>query len=321
MKTPQTARRKKKMTATPVKTKPRTYVAIILDKSGSMAATKAAAISGFNEQVQQLKEDSKDQEIYCSLVTFNGEVFEHLWNVPADKLAEASPEDYKPLGNTAMRDAMGYTVQKLLDTTDYEDENTAYLIVTISDGQSNSDKHYSPESWGELISSCEATKRWTFTYMGCTREYLMQIARQTGTSPSNMAAWSNTSLGATSRGFENAKFRQKKFFAERLAGQTASANYACDGLSVADYTAAAVEAAPAPVLADLAQAAKLDWPQLSNKLPKYVNCSSPSYHGGSPFGNTVQVKWSHEAQADINIMHGMCGLAAQALNTTPDKKA
>lgn len=302
--------KRKKKTMTTVK-KPRTYVAIILDKSGSMATTKAAAISGFNEVVQQLKEDAKEQEIFCSLVTFNGEVFEHLWNVPADQLQEAAPDDFKPLGSTAMRDAIGYTVQKLLDTTDHEDPNTAYLVKVITDGQTNTDKHYSPEAWRELTQGCEATMKWTFTYMGCTKEYLNEIARATGTSAGNMGMWSNSTRGATARGFENLKCRQKKFFAERLAGQTQSANYASDGLNMADYTEAAVEAAPAPVLADMNAAVKLDVEALRSKMPKYVAQASPSYHGGSLFANTVQVQWSAESEADLNVMHSMqamCGL-------------
>ena len=56
---------------------PKTHVAIVLDKSGSMGDTKDATISGYNEHVQQLKKNAQDgQEILVSLVTFNGEVFE-----------------------------------------------------------------------------------------------------------------------------------------------------------------------------------------------------------------------------------------------------
>lgn len=289
-----------KKKAPAVVSRPRTYVAIILDKSGSMAATKAAAISGFNEQVQQWKEDSKTQDILCSLVTFNGEVFEHLWNVPADQLAEANPDDFKPNGNTAMRDAVGYTVQKLLDTTDHEDPNTAYLIVTISDGQTNMDKHYSWEALKELTVGCESTKKWTFTYMGCSKQYLEELARNTGTQVSNCAAWSNTTGGAAVRGFSNLKARSKKYFAERAAGQTAAACYASDSVGkVADFEQEAVEAAPAPVISDLSKAAKLDWPELSNKLPKYESQASPTYEGGPLFANAVQVRWTGEAQEDF----------------------
>lgn len=279
--------------------KPKTYVAIILDKSGSMAQTKAAAISGFNEQVQQLKEDSKTQEIYCSLVTFNGEVFEHLWNVPADKLAEANADDYQPSGSTAMRDAIGYTVQKLLNTTDHSDPNTAYLIITISDGDTNQDKHYNVSALKELSESCQTTKRWTFTYIGCDERYLREIAQQTSTPISNMAAWSNKTAGGTKRGMSNAAARQKKYFAERGMGQVGSANYACDlNDAVADYEALAVEAAPAPVLVSQDELMKanenLDLKSVLDRGPKYFAQSSMDYNGEALFANSQQVKWEVE---------------------------
>lgn len=272
--------------------KPRTYVAIILDKSGSMAATKNAAISGFNEQVQQLKEDSKTQEIYCSLVTFNGEVFEHLWNVPAEKLSEASTDDFKPLGSTAMLDAVGYTVQKLLNTTDHEDPNTAYLIITISDGETHRDEHYTWDSLRELTQGCEATKKWTFTYMGCTKKYMEQFANKIGTRSSNMAAWSNASPIDAKIGFSNMRSRQKKFFDERAMGQLSACNYASEDSHVADFTKNVVEVAPAPVIVNAAALPKVDFEKVLNEQPKYENQVSQAWDGGSLFANSMKVAWN-----------------------------
>lgn len=281
-------------TKTEKETKPKTYVAIILDKSGSMSSTKAGAISGFNEQVQQLKEDSKTQEIYCSLVTFNGEVFEHLWNVPAKELSEANVEDFVPIGATAMRDAVGYTVQKLLNTTDYEDPNTAYLVITISDGDTNSDCRYSWASLRELTQGCEATKKWTFTYMGCTKEYMEELAQNVGTKVSNMAAWSNASVGAANKGFSGMRTRQAKYFVERSMGQTAAMNYASDSLEVADFTETIEEVAPAPVIVDVASLPKVDFASVLSRQPKYENKESPVWNGGSLFANSMKVDWSSE---------------------------
>lgn len=297
--------------------KPKTYVAIILDKSGSMASTKAAAISGFNEQVQQLKEDSKTQEIYCSLVTFNGEVFEHLWNVPAEKLAEANVEDYVPSGATAMRDAIGYTVQKLLNTTDHADPNTAYLIVTISDGDTNQDKHYNVSALRELSEGCQATKRWTFTYIGCDEQYLREVARQTATPIANMASWSNKTAGGTKRGMSNAAARQKKYFAERGMGQVGTANYACDlNDAVGDYEMESVEAAPAPVLVsqdELVKASEnLDLKSVLDRGPKYFAQADVSYNGEGLFANSQQVRWTSEDAGTIS--NQAVAMAAMPMN-------
>lgn len=269
----------------------RTYVAIILDKSGSMASTKKSAISGLNEQIQQLKENSKSQEILCSLVTFNGEVFEHLWNVPAEQLTEASESDFVPNGSTAMRDAVGYTVQKLLNTTDHEDPETAYLIITITDGETNVDHHYSWDALKELTQGCEATKKWTFTYMGCSKEYLEQLSQNTGTSVRNMAAWSNSNAEVTSKGFSNLRSRSMKYFAEREMGQLSAASYASDDNSVADFSVNNVSSAPAPVIVDVNSLPKVDLDSVLKRQPKYEQQNSTSWNGASPLSNMVKVKW------------------------------
>jgi uncharacterized protein YegL len=282
--------------------KPITYAVIILDKSGSMARTKNATITGFNEQVQQLIEDSKTQTISCCLVTFNGEVFEHLWCVPANELVEATPEDFIPSGNTAMRDAVGYTVQKLLNTTDHENPNVSYLVTVISDGETLNDKHYSVPQLRELTEGCQATKRWTFNYIGCSAPYLVEIARQTGTPIANMAAWSNSSADAALDGFKNNRARQKKFFACRAAGSASSELYASDSAGiVADFNLKLDDSFPElsnpyiPKPEDIIAPdlnVKIDFNAVIARGPKYVATPSPAYNGEALFKNSQKVQWT-----------------------------
>lgn len=271
--------------------KPKTHVAIILDKSGSMDKTKDSALMGFNEQIQQLKEDAKTQDILCSLVTFNGDVFEHLWNVPVSEISEIDAENYQPLGSTAMRDAVGYTVQKLLSTTDHEDPNTAYLVIVISDGDTNQDRHYTWSSLRELTQSCEATKKWTFTYMGCSKEYLEGLADQIGTSVGNMAAWSNATSDSAVLGFDHMRSRQKKYFAERAMGQTYCANYSTSSHTVADFCDnSVVEEAPAPVVVAACDMPKVDLKDVLSMQPKYTDISYKR-ENNLVFGNSQKVEW------------------------------
>jgi len=179
----------------------RTYVAIILDRSGSMGNDHHnpnrvdMTIAGFNEQVQQIKMNSEDMETFVSLVTFNGNVYEHLWNQPAAELYETTAEDYRPSGSTAMRDALGYVIEKLQKTTDIADENNAYLVVVISDGDDNTSHHYSIPALRELVESTKKDDNWTITYMGCSEEYLKEVEKQTAIPTSNMAAFDPSAVG------------------------------------------------------------------------------------------------------------------------------
>ena len=65
----------------------KTRVAVILDRSSSMQSIRNETISAFNEQVDAIKETSKDMDTKVSLVTFSTEVDGPVvWNQPVGKL-------------------------------------------------------------------------------------------------------------------------------------------------------------------------------------------------------------------------------------------
>lgn len=198
-----------------------THVAIILDRSGSMWRTKAATVRGYNEQVQQIKEDAQDKnhDIFVSLVTFNGSVTEHLWDVPAEQLEEASEEDFIPKGSTAMRDALGHTIQKLLDTTDSDDKDTAYLVCVITDGEENSSKHFGAPALKELIESVQNSDRWTINYMGCDETYLKRVAKETSVPVANCAVWANDTVRNTDFAMNEMSGKLGGYFKMRSSGK------------------------------------------------------------------------------------------------------
>lgn len=218
-----------------------TYIAIVLDSSGSMASTKRQTVQGFNEQVQQAKINAKEQkdigEYKACVVTFNGEVFEHQWLVPIEELQEASFDDYEPDGSTAMRDAVGYTIQKLLDTTNPNDPNVAYFIYIVSDGEENQSKHYSIAGLNELVQSVERRPNFTISYLGCSAKYLKEISIQTGTPLSNMAAWSNASPELAAGGWQTSNKRIDKLYKARAKGIVKLECLQSDDVAVcADYS-------------------------------------------------------------------------------------
>ena len=300
----------------------KTRIAIILDKSGSMAGTKQQTIEGLNEQIQQAKVRAKDQDLRCCLVTFDGEVYEHLWDVPAEKLIEASPADYVPNGSTNWHDAVGYTIQKLLSTATPDDKDTAYLVFVISDGDANVfTGNCTPEAVKELIEGTQGTGKWTYTYMGHNKSYLENLARQTGVPVSNTAQWSNKTRGGAARAFGHQNMRLNKFLDERALGKAQSASYSAPvgAAECADYT----EAAPAPLEAapDMAEVklgnAAINLNDVMARLPKYSNVYQDGHTamcanadgGVALFSNTVGVKWEGQVGTPLgqnNVMGAAC---------------
>lgn len=217
-------------------TKPVTHVAIVLDRSGSMASTKQQAIQGYNEQVQQMKLHSKTQDIFCSFVSFNGQVFDHHWDAPANSLHELSESGYCPDGSTALRDAIGYTVKKLLECKDATLDNVAFLVVVVSDGEENSSQHISPGELRELIDSTQKTGRWTYTYMGCSESGMRTLAIDTNIPISNMAVWSNATPQLATAGFMRSTERLDHYYAARASNDVVAAClYSDDKNAVANW--------------------------------------------------------------------------------------
>jgi uncharacterized protein YegL len=216
--------------------KEKTVAAIVLDKSGSMARTASQTVTGFNEYVQQIKQNAADIPTEVCLVTFNAEVYEHLWLEPVEKLAEAQPGEYVAQGSTAFYDALNYTINKL-QKTGYDDTTTSYLIIVISDGEENASLHTNIAALREQIQGCDTKENWTITYMGCDKNYLKKLAKDTGIPLSNMAAWSNESAAQATYGYSSSAGKVGKFMQSRTSGiRGQSCNfYSADASQSADF--------------------------------------------------------------------------------------
>lgn len=219
----------------------KTKVIMILDKSGSMASTANQAVMNYNEQIQQFKENSKEQEIKACLITFNGDVYEHFWAKDAAELEEAEQNSFYANGGTALWDAMGYAIKKMRDSDDGE---SSYLVIVISDGAENSSKKYNQNSIKELITECKATNRWTFSYMGCSLEYVEKIAQETGIPLGNCAAWSNKTAGQAFYGYSSMNRNSRMYFDARSRGECSTESLCSADGAIADYSCENTNNAP-----------------------------------------------------------------------------
>jgi uncharacterized protein YegL len=207
------------------KKKKKTKAILLLDRSGSMWNCRDETVIGYNEHVQQFQEDCKDKDLDLEvcLLSFNGNVFEHQWNVPAEKLQEATIESFVPGGATALRDAVGYAIDKVL--SEY-DPDTAYLFIIISDGADTKSQQYSEAAIAELLEGCEKSDNMTLTFMGCKKEDLTGAGLE-NLNMKNMAVWDTGSEKAARRGMHAGKKAAAKFMRARAssAGSFKSEDY------------------------------------------------------------------------------------------------
>ena len=143
------------------------YVAIVLDRSGSMTSIQQETVDMFNGQVDELKKASKDIPSKISLVTFSTEVDEPTyWNAAPSKLKKLTTEDYVPDGLTALDDAVAETIKRLQKVKDADAKDVSFLLMIITDGQENNSKEYDPNTVTQMVRDLRNDSRWTVAYMG-----------------------------------------------------------------------------------------------------------------------------------------------------------
>lgn len=196
----------------------RTYVVVLLDRSGSMQSVKMPTVRGYNEQVQVLLEEASAPdrgETFASLVTFNGKISEDFWNAPIEILREMHESEYNPTGNTSYYDALGYTINKLCESSDPNDEFNSYLVIAISDGEDTSSRVWTKQKISEKVKELEGTNRWTFTFIGANMD-IHTFQREHGYSSGNTMAYRGDSAGTAAAFAANAG-QLKKFFKGKFA--------------------------------------------------------------------------------------------------------
>lgn len=208
-------------TVTPVTSRKtlRNHVAIVLDKSGSMEIIRDATIRAFNEQCSTIRTASKEQPTTVSLVTFDSTTRTEFFAVPTDKLTTLTRDSYMPGGGTALFDGIMHTTDALMRLPDANDPDTSFLVVIISDGEENSSRHATASSVKSRIESLQATKRWTFAYVGAVSD--LTAIRNLGISAGNSRQFMATNIGVTRVAALNSTATQG-YFASRSTGSTQS---------------------------------------------------------------------------------------------------
>ena len=179
-----------------------THYLLILDKSGSMSSVRDTTISSFNEQVQTIRALNKqflDQKYFLSLISFNHNIDEVYMDVSADQAKEITLEDYRPEGNTALLDAMGYGISRLEDKLRPEMNNSEKIVtavvVIMTDGEENSSHEWKENGKiKKLIERLNKDDRWTISYVGANQDAILN-SREYGIYAANTVNYKSTTRG------------------------------------------------------------------------------------------------------------------------------
>lgn len=144
-----------------------TELVFILDKSGSMQGLEKDTIGGFNSAI--IKQKELQGECYVTTVLFDNE-YELLHDrIDVKAISNITTKEYYVGGTTALLDAIGKTIDKIVNVQrskaeDYQAEKVIFVIIT--DGEENSSNEYSSKKVKKQIEYQTQNFNWEFIFLG-----------------------------------------------------------------------------------------------------------------------------------------------------------
>ncbi len=139
------------------------HVAIILDRSGSMASIRDEAIGAVNGYFASLRIDGAMSGAMVTMTIFDSESVDVIRDgAPIASCAALTAVEYEPRGLTPLYDAIGATAAALEKRGRATDQRA---LMIITDGHENASRQFSRASILALISQRQADG-WLVAYLG-----------------------------------------------------------------------------------------------------------------------------------------------------------
>lgn len=169
-----------------------TDVTVVLDRSGSMASTKADAEGGFNTFIDEQKK--VPGLCVVSLAQFDDQ-YENVYS--GKPLAEVPNLVISPRGNTALLDAIGKTITatgERLEKMAEADRPEHVIFIVVTDGQENASREWSSTKIHDAIKHQREKYNWQFVFMGATQDSIA-MAKSVGFAPTGIMQFASNAVG------------------------------------------------------------------------------------------------------------------------------
>lgn len=173
----------------------KTHIAVVLDRSGSMASVLDDTIGGYNTWLKESQKAGKGKDVSVTLHLFDHEHELPYKNADLQHVAALNKNTYVPRGSTALRDAFGQSINRLASEVKKGDRA---LIVVITDGYENASREFSSESLATLIAKYEKKKNWTFQYLAANQD-AFAVGNSMGMRVASMVSTDHSPIGAMAR--------------------------------------------------------------------------------------------------------------------------
>lgn len=147
-----------------------TYIAVVLDRSGSMSLVQQQTINNFNEFVTTQALVPGDARL--RLAQFDNE-YEIVFDRPLGLVEPLTHATFVPRGGTALLDAIGQTIDDLgiaLKSIKEKDRPGKVIVAILTDGEENSSHRYTRQKVAAMVKHQREKYNWLFVFMGATED-------------------------------------------------------------------------------------------------------------------------------------------------------
>jgi len=167
----------------------------ILDRSGSMSGLESDTIGGYNSMLR--KQMDSEGEAFITTVLFDDE-YELLHDrINLKGVRPITEKEYFVRGTTALLDAIGKSIQKIINVQRNTSENEKaekILFVITTDGLENASREYSYAKIKAMIEHQKSKYGWEFIFLGANIDAVSE-AEKFGIDSSRAAQYHNDKEG------------------------------------------------------------------------------------------------------------------------------
>ena len=156
----------------------KTEIIFILDRSGSMSGLEEDTIGGYNSMLGKQQKEEGEAVVTTVLFDHEYEIIHDRINIR--EILPITEREYFVRGSTALLDAIGITVNKIINVTkntkkEYRADKVMFVIIT--DGMENSSHEYSYEKVKAMIERQKERYEWEFIFLGANIDAISTAAR------------------------------------------------------------------------------------------------------------------------------------------------
>lgn len=172
-----------------------TEIAIVLDRSGSMANVVNDTIGGYGNFIEGQRKTPG--ECVVSLFQFDNE-YETVYQATPVKEVKL-PLLFLPRGGTALLDAMGRTIASVgarLSALDESQRPEKVIVVIMTDGGENASKEYSRDRVFEMIKLQKESYGWDFVFIGANQDAI-SVGASFGIAAGKSMTYASNAMGTS----------------------------------------------------------------------------------------------------------------------------